>query len=643
MPARIIPSFNTKDRTVARKGAEQDIFAPLWTSKNIDLTGKPGTFRLSQRVAEIFNSVDDDADLVLPSAFIRTNADATDRWWALTQPDGIGRSSCALFKSTSGAPTSAWAQDALSNTPADSVDNMVIFGSANGEDRLVVANQTGLDLLNSTTVANGWLTVDYWSGATGSGGLGQSALSANYFHCIHVFLNLLLVPNGNVVHTIDDAGVVVINRIVLPDEYEIIWIADDGKFSYLGTRHTRGGIGLIFIWDGTAETYNFYREGGGNQTHAGKSKKGIMYAMNDFGELVKFDGDQFSEVASLPSRQANRLWYDTATQTSIGTRTIVMRQNGIDIINSNIHVLMAGSLDSDHANPLPNMPGGIWEYDEEVGFYPKHHLSAWNGDTASGEDDEFGAAVILEAGALKNTNEEDSYKGILAGAYMYNGAGNAQFQIMSLCDPGLLSSQVVPIIGEHRGYFITTKIQGYQDFKSFWTRLKIAYKKLEDSNAGILIKYRTSNDVTLGPETQDSLYFEITWTGGNTFTINDADGSKLVAGQEVEILRGEGSGALPHISSVVNTSANNYTITIDETIIGMSGAATARVMNFKRLGSTMNSTFATSDQTLQDKLFTIAKRSKWIQLKVELRVGAGGNQNSPEIEELFLEFNPSTR
>ena len=646
MPARIIPSFNAPDISVAKRG-DKDIYAPLWTSKNIDLTNKPGVFRLSKRIQEFFSSVDD-VDLTVPVCFIRTNADATDRWWAIGQGSGgLSRSSGLMWKSTGSDPVVGWVQDALVNTPTDVVENAVIFGAANGEDRLVVANDTGLDLLNSTTTANGWLAVDWWSGATGSGGLGQAALSGTFYNYIHTFLNLLMVPDGNVLHTVDDSGVVVTNRIVLPDEYEIVWIGDDGKFAYLGTRHKRGGDGLIFIWDGTSENYNYYRESGGSTTFCGRAKKGIMYTMNDQGELLKFDGDQFSAVAVLPWREYRTLWYDGGTATTLGARNTVVRQNGMAVLGDRINVLVKASLDGDNFNPLPNFPSGIWEYDEEIGFYPKSLLSHWDGVTTFGNDDDSGAPAIVNVGALKTTGETDQDQNFLAGGTVTAVETATQSQIMAPATPGSST-------GLQRGYFVTTKIQGYQSFKSYWTRLQTAFRKFESTSHGIIVKYRTETSVTLADGEKDYIYISGTWfnyDGPNRFTtikIDDSDGAKLSVGDEIEFIRGKGGGMLAHITSITNTSANLYTIVLDETFPWATGSEIflARAMKWKKLGETFLSSansvdpyYPLSSQSIQEKLFTIAKRSKWIQLKVELR----GDVNSPELEELFLEFEPSNR
>jgi hypothetical protein len=54
--------------------------------------------------------------------------------------------------------------------------------------------------------------------------------------------------------------------------------------------------------------------------------------------------------------------------------------------------------------------------------------------------------------------------------------------------------------------------------------------------------------------------------------------------------------------------------------------------NFKKI----NSFTSTAEE---QKIFTIAKRSDWIQFKIELR----GTETSPEIDELIQEYQTSKR
>src|SRR3990167_4174952 len=100
----------------------------IWQTWNIDLERVPGRIALSNRMRRIA----DTSSGGLIYKFIRTNADATDGWWGLIFDTALWKNgNTGIFNGT-------WAVDALANTITDPRD-MIIFGSANGEPRLIVS------------------------------------------------------------------------------------------------------------------------------------------------------------------------------------------------------------------------------------------------------------------------------------------------------------------------------------------------------------------------------------------------------------------------------------------------------------------------------------------------------------------------
>ena len=605
MPAIILPTLNTKSMKKPDRG---DVFGMLWATKNLDLTRKPGTIHLASRMGVVFDN-DDDGDLDTPVAFIRTNADQTDRWWALTQASGISRTDGLLFKTTGTSATSGWAQDTNPGsgdiTPIDAVDNMVIFGEASGYDKLIVARDTDL-----AKMSNGVWDASWWDTT-----LAQTALSNTHTHHIYVFLNTLLVPDGNVVHTVDDSDVVVTDRITFPDEYDIRWIHDDGVYVYFGTEHIRGGEGLIFYWDGTSETYNGYYKTGSYLTFAGVTdNRGILHTINANGRLLAFNGSGLDEVARFPFEQKFGNWgvYDTLGNIKINAG---IRPNGMGILDDKIVMSVKATI-SDWQTP-ENFPAGIWEYDKEVGLYMKY---AFNKAASPG----FGACSVGRVGALKVYNDYATgqrKQRFIVGAKVYEDH-NAQITAILVSDQS--SSQ--------QGYFITSRVENGTDFRALWTRLHIAFRKFTGSSHSIIIKYRTDRSSDFAEDTYKDV-FTATWSNTTTFAIDDSDGAKLSVGDEVEVIVGKGEGYIAHISSITNTSGDAYTIVVDEAVsVSASDTSKVRIQNWTKLGTIKN-------QTEEKALMTIIKRSKWIQLKVQL----GGTNVSPALEELFLEFNPSRR
>jgi len=593
-----IPNPETKRFVRASRG---EVFGNIWATKNIDLEANKGKIRLSERLYRLYDN-GDSANLETAAKFIRSDADKTDRWWALTQSALVSAADGLMFKTTNTDPLVGWIPDAVTDTPTAAMTDMEIFGQANSYDRLIVARNTDLSMLN-----NGVWDTSWWQTT-----LSGTALTAGK-HIFHKFINLLLVTNINTIHTIDDSLVVVENRITLPKEYEIVWVADDGYRVYIGTKHVRGGVGLIFPWDGTSETYDSPLSPDSDISWAGcVDENGVMHTINGKGQLLAYDGEGFAEVAALPITESGITWEDNATTLQM------VHHNGMCLIGNRIHIL----LDASPGNPgngfllLENMLGGIWVYDKDVGLYHKYSVGQYDGST----DNDWGAGNFGPNGALVETNPSQGR--FLAGCSVYSDNETTTIK-------AILTSKVKSSV-TNRGYFVTTQIAS-SNIRAFWKRLNIAFKKLENSTDRIIVKYRNDKNSNLYHTTGYVKANDITWTSTTTFTSTQAMFAYAAVGQEVEIIVGKGAGATAHISAV-SYSDPTYTVTLDEAIPGASGDADARLMNWTKLG-------AISSQTVANQLYKIAKRSKWIQFKIELR----GTESSPEIEELLLEFNPSKR
>lgn len=581
-----------------------DVFGTLWATKNIDLSSKKGSIRLSVPFDETFNSADDDSDLKTPVAFVRTNADGTDRWWTMGVTSLINRYTGLLFKSTDTDPSSVWAQDATASTPADVNDQMCLFGKVT-TDRLIVARPQNLAMLE-----NGTWTTQWWSVT-----LGQSVLNEANPHYPYPFLNLLLVPDGNVVHTIDDSLVVTLNRLVFPKEYKVLWVHKDNNTSYFGTQNIRGGEGLIFAWNGTDEKYSYAYPIGADRSYAGQTdEEGILHIMTGDGVLKSFNGAGFGEAARLPFEFTSTKWSKEVTAGTIGTLETVMHPNGMTMEDGRLNMLLNIGFQGYSGTPI-NFGAGIWEYDPDVGLYCKSSLPA--------SILVAGATRLAHVGALQATNSK-TYP-MLAGASHYTDSGSSQRHAVFIKFGQAQGNG-------NRGYFITSRIESGTSFRSFWKRLQMHVEKMQSTTGDIVIRYRTDRSAAFPDWDLSAPFFTGTMASSTTFTINDADGASIEEGDVVEIINGVNEGRLRNVASIVNTSANNYTITIESSLSVTSGTMTVRVMKFKQLG-----TFESI--TTEKKLLNIVKRSKWIQLFIEM----GGTQNYPAIEEFFIEFEPSER
>ena len=330
-----------------QKPSRGELFGNVWMTRNLDYDSNLGKIRVSPRIYKIFSEADSGGSaFTVCTSFIRTNADKTDRYWALAQTGANVSNQGVLFKATGTDPRTGWAQDAISNTPTDAADNMVIFGQANSYDRLMVARGTDVAMLNNGTWTNSWWVTT----------LSQSALSNSNPHYIYQFANLLLIPDGNNLHVVDDSGVVKVNRIVLPVQFQIIWIADDGDKVFIGTRNIRDGESYVFPWYATLSGTNTYERPKrvySSISYAGCVLQGKLYVINGKGQFLEDNGVDFTEVASLPLSGTPYSWQDDI---SSGPMKLV-NANGMKVIyQEKISILMSGAIDGDTSKVLPKRP-----------------------------------------------------------------------------------------------------------------------------------------------------------------------------------------------------------------------------------------------------------------------------------------------
>lgn len=605
MPTIYIPNRKTSRYGKPSRG---ELFGSIWASKNIDFSSNIGKARLAGRMYSAYDS-GDDADFDVPVAFLISNADTTNRVWALTQSNAAATNDGLLWKGNGADktdPSLAWTQDAIASSPTTVVDNMVIFGQASSYDRLVVATPTNLSMLN-----NGAWTASWWQGT-----LAQAALTSGNPHHIYSFSTFLIVPDGNVIHIIDDSLVVVTNRIVLPKDYTILWIGDDGNRVYIGTRNSKGGDGLVFPWAPTAagnETYDRPMRVKARASFAGVALNGVMHVINDKGQLLADNGVDFGgpegapHVAALPVYESPFEWRDDLSANKM------VHPNGMKVIDGKINMLINAGVVVASASPtqlLPNMPSGIWENDPELGLYCKYTLGQYDGAT----NNDWGASAIQRNGALF---ESTKAKGTLAaGAVVYT--DNATTEL-----PGIFVSNGRSTTG-NRGYFVTSQLKPGRG-QILFSRMEALVKEFENSDDVIVIKARATKKKAFEDD-PDAYRYIISWTSTTTFTTATSGFSNAAVGDEVEVVVGKGAGALAHISAI-SLVGGTYTVTIDEAVPNVSGTAQIRVTNFKKLGSI-------ADQATKSAFFRVMKRANWVQFKVELR----GTDTSPELEQLAAEW-----
>ncbi len=589
-----IPSTDTKKWTQPNMG---DLMGILWATFNIDLARNEGKLTISPRTDMILNNTDD-ADLVYPSAFIRSSADSTDRWWALCD--------AVLFKSTS-ATTIAFAQDAIASTPTDLKHQYSDISEHEGS--LIVSTSTDLHKLTAGTWTPSW-----W---TGAGQLNQTALSSNIPHPLDEFERNILIGDGNFLHRIDRNNLVSYKRLTLPPRYQIRVIRHTSNRVYIGTKNLYGGRAAIFEWDGYSETYLKQHDVEGKIVFSMCTKDGVMHALTSKGYLYREGAYTFGKVDQLPVSISEWFHFDSSNTYSAEwydqwSDVLNVHQRGMETIGGEIHVSLNACVNGAVNRIMDNFKSGIWCWKEGTGFYHRYSFNNYKSRTVY----DIGTQVLVKAGGIAELDKD--LKMFLAGASVYS-------DNISTIVHGIYCNSNRDNLTPKRGYFITTKIQT-SNIEETWNKLWLKFEKFRDANNVIVVKYRQADGLDYNlPFTAG-----VTWVaGGQQFTSTSTQFANAAVGDEVEVMTGKGAGCTAHISLIAYVNPT-YTITIDEdlktTLGDMGGTAAVRVSDWIKEE-------AITSTTITKKDLSLVANATWIQFKIELRGYAVG---SPDIDELVV-------
>lgn len=567
------------------QGNKSDVLGNLFGTFNIDFDSNLGRARVSDDSRIIADSTDD-ADLGLPWAFVRTSADGTDRWWA-----GCGS---VLFKSTDSSPAGTYSQDALGSSPTTlsaSYSDIVEFNGA-----LLAVGLTDMWRLSTTWTANWWTST-----------LGQAALTTGVPHPLHVTkkTNQLLIGDDNKVHVVSTSNNVRNGRLVFPAEFEVQWIRSSSEGSWIGIRNTQSGEAEAAFWDESSENYNRSYKLRHDRTLAGAVKGTVPYTVNGAGQLLAFNGSDFQEVGVFPN-------FDKTGKQFLNTVGYGVHRNGMDISEDAVHILVSSRL-SALADTMENFPSGIWTFSENQGLRHKYSLSIYDGTEI-----DYGTFLTDLPGALKAVGAIASNVLFLAGAWSFSNATTSLTAIFRVGGSITLN---------RRGHFITSIMEAGA-FEDVFQDILLQFRRFLNSGDRIIVKYRT---VKAG--NYPIFISSLTWSDTDTFTTT-TDLTNASAGDEVLILRGRGSGALVHISSL-SEAGGTWTVNIDETIPNVSGTSVAMINDWIKAGTI-------STQSIERQSFDIDAVGTFIQFKIELRSSPGGSAtgDSPELESLTVRSKP---
>jgi len=566
-----------------------EFLGDLVSTFNVDMSLK-GKIYPSSTVKKAKDE-DDDAQLTTPVAFVRTSADSTDRWWALC--------GSYLFKSSNNTTYTIFAQDAISDTPTALsyiYSDMIEF-----EDTLLVSGLTDI-----------WrLTAGTWDATWWTSTIGGAALTTATPHPIcNGFNNLVLIGNGNVIASVDKAGNFVDVRLTFRTEFEVSWIRSSSNQYWIGCRNKVNGEGKIYKWDGRSDNFNNeYDINGADTPMACVIKDDIPYVITNVGQLLRYTGGGFDEVAKLPiADRPKQMGVSNAGGWNDGnTIPRMVHRNGMTLLGGKINILLAAKVGANLALSLryETFPSGIWELGDS-GLTHRY--------TITRDNDDRGKLYLLEVGALVQTNRIS--RDFLVGAKLYKNNDDSINGIF----------YNIPSDGSPKtASIILTKIRT-QDINQNITKLRIKFDKMFSSDDKIVFKYRTTED-----KSTYSIQLTCIWTNGTTFTTSSSGKDNMEVGNEVTCYLGKGSGQIAHIVSITGTTTK--TVVLDETIAGASSTETfvGIIRDWKKLESLASTTDYSSELSLPE-----AGASEWIQLKVYF-ISQG--QESPLLESLTQETN----
>ena len=448
---------------------------------------------IAEKLQEIFNSTNH-AQLGLPTGFIKSNADSTDRFWVVA--------GTKLFKSDANDPEAGWTQDAIASTPTDAKDRMIEFA-----DDMYVPTTTDIDKLSGGTWTN-----PFWSAQSGA-----SVLQSGVFHGMAISsVAALLIADGRFINEWD-GSTATDPKITLPSQFEITDMITEGDFTIIGTKTIDSTEARVFHWNGTDSVVNAEYGAGSREIVSVFSFRGTPYIVTKEGEIKAFTGSGYERVQELPTYAAgnvvNSVFFTGPLEGKIGISCLA---------------------DGEISTPGQVAKGfdGLWMFDPlTLDLYPRYSLT----DESTTQTAEPGQMRLLAAGAFLETSVTTGR--ILTGARVFTDEGTTSIFV--------LNTSSVKNTSSAKGRFVTRKIQT-SNVRDMFRRIIPIFKRLENSTDRIVVKYKRQSDTFL-PVSRT-----ITWINSTSFTLSNTTGVSV--GDEVEVLSGPSAGSTAHILTIVSTT-----------------------------------------------------------------------------------------
>lgn len=230
---------------------------------------------------------------------------------------------------------------------------------------------------NGALHVSGTTTVTDWTGSAWTSAARITGLSADYPHPMAVFEDRieLSIGNGNTVKNYStgysNGGSTSPFTLTIPAQYIVTSLRWRAGRMYVGTRHQYGGEAKLFVWDGGATSAPNGYGVGANWIYSMAEYGGSIVVLTSRGQLLRFNGGGFDELARLPVYDTPYSWESSA---SVATSSFGNCPNrGMAAIGTKLYLNITGDLrlnSNDYpGNYLHTQPSGLWVYDPGVGLY----------------------------------------------------------------------------------------------------------------------------------------------------------------------------------------------------------------------------------------------------------------------------------
>lgn len=389
-----------------------DKFGSIWASKNINLD-ETGYIKLSPRSIVVIDK-DDETNMGYPNALARFTAGE-------------------YIVSTAGKTYN------LTLTPAGDPDPVENSGSNNPTG----AAQSGGVIYNNLWHATTDTTVvsrDLSSSASATWTSRITSLTSGVPHPLATFdsRRTICAANGNVVKQYDSSYNASTDLTISPD-FLIVGITYNKSTMAVATRlgNTAGTTGQnvearLFIWDGETTSASDDPSIGSEACIALSKYKSSFVVLNSAGQLLYYNGGGFDVLASFPFYFEDK--YLGGGFLNSPTTGLNMRADG-DVIYINFPNTLS-PFNQKNEISIPNMPGGVWCFDPEVGLYHRYSPSTskvYRHSVAQASINTSTDVITVSSGTIPATGNIARVSQFSSGARVVGGvADNYDYYIIKL-------------------------------------------------------------------------------------------------------------------------------------------------------------------------------------------------------------------